>query len=678
MRVKPFQKRLIFSALIIVAMTLAACSGGSTPTPAATTAPTTGAGGAAPTPSAGSTSAAGSVPATGATQPASAPSTGGTSSANAKNPGTLIEGNIADPSSLDPNWAYDTASGEVIYNVYQTLLFYNKGSATTFVPMLATSWDVSKDGKTYTFHIRQGVKFQEGQTLTPEDVAYSLWRLMIQDRAGGPSWILLQPFFGLNVQTFQSDVVKAQYGGDFAKATQAVEQAVTFDNSAMTVTMHLKQPFGPMLETLAGYWASILSKSWAISHGGWNGDPATAQKYHDPAANADELFKIMNGTGPYEFVRWQPNQEVDLKANPNYWQTQPLWPGGPSGEPKETNVIIKDIPEWGTRFAALKAGDLDLAYVDQQYESQIDPLVGTACDANGNCNTSNAGQPFKVFKNLPSTQATTIFMNQAVNTTGGSNYLGSGKLDGNGIPANFFSDTNIRKAFNDCFDWNTYIKQVYFGEAQQAYGPIISGELGYNANQAHFSFDLNQCAADFKASTLKSADGKSLWDTGFYVQYVYNLGNDQRQAAGQLLAQELAKVNPKFKVSVVGEPFPVELADQTAGRLPLFMLGWLEDYHDPNDWVGPYLQTGGTYGGTQGFPKALQSQMDTLVTQAVTSTSDQTRASDYSQLQNLSYQNALDIFVVQPLNRQYLQNWVQGFYYNPALYTMNYFYALSK
>ena len=145
------------------------------------------------------------------------------------------------------------------------------------------------------------------------------------------------------------------------------------------------------------------------------------------------------------------------------------------------------------------------------------------------------------------------------------------------------------------------------------------------------------------------------------------------------MAANLLKVNPKFHLQVVGEPFALELKDQVAGRLPIFMIGWLEDYHDPQDWVVPYLATGGTYSGSQFFPADLQTQLDQLITQGVQTSDEQARAAVYSQLQNLSYENALDIFVVQPEVRVYLQDWVKGYYYNP-IYSNNefYYYSMSK
>ena len=634
----------------------------------------------ATSPSGGATSPAGGAQAS--ATPATLPAAG-TGPSAIKNPTTIVEATYGDPSSLDPAWAYDTASGQVIFNVYETLVFPKKDSTTEFVPMLATKWDVSPDGKTYTFTIRQGVKFHEGQDLTPEDVAYSLRRGMIQDRAGGPQWILLQPFFGLDVQSFQDDVVKKQFNNDWTKAAQAVEQAVTFDNNAGTVTLHLKQPYGPMLQILSGTWAAIVSKPWVIQQGGWDGTPANAEKFHDPAAEKDELFKVMNGTGPYKLTRWAPSEEVDLQANPDYWLKTPLWDGGPSGPAKIQNVIIKDVSEWGTRFSMLQTGDADFATVDRQYIAQVDPLVKEICDYKTNqCTTANPNGSLRLYKGLPTVIGDVIFMNEGVNVTGGNNTLGTGKLDGNGVPADFFTDIHIRKAFNYAFDWNTYIQQVWNGEAEQMLGPIINGELGFNANQAHYSFDLNKAADEFKAATLKSADGKSLWDTGFYMQFVYNTGNDQRRVGGEILKANLAKINPKFKIAVVDEPFPVFLKDQVAGRMPLFMLGWQEDYHDPQDWVSPFLVSGGTYGGTQHFPADVQAQMDKLINEAVQSTDPNTRAQMYGQLQNLAYENALNIFVVQRQERHYEQLWMKGWYYNPtypgASPVGEYYYTQSK
>ncbi|MFL5733550.1 MAG: ABC transporter substrate-binding protein [Chloroflexia bacterium] len=666
------------SLLLIITFLLSACTLGQEPTPTPVVAPapsqSTPASSPAPTQAAQET-----VAATDTAPAAVAPTTAPLA---IKNPDTLVEATTADVQTLDPSWLYDTSSYEVVFQVYESLLMTRRESTSQFVPLLATKWDASSDGKTYTFDIRKGVKFHQGQDLTPEDVAYSIWRGTMQDRSGGPQWIMLQPLFGLDVLSFKDGVVAKQHNNNWVSACEAVKKAVTFDNSAGTVTLHLKQPYGPMLQILTGPWASIVSKSWVSGLGGWNGDCATAEKYNDPKAEADELFKVMNGTGPYKFDRWKHSEEIALTRNDNYWLKEPLWQGGPSGPAQVKNVLIKIIPEWGTRFTTLKNGDADFAVVDPQYISQADPLVKETCDNNGGCAETNPSGLLRLHKNLPSVSADGIFFTQAINTVGGNDRIGSGKLDGSGIPADFFSDIHVRKAFNYCFDWDIYIKQVWHGEAEQALGPIINGELGFDPSQAHYSLDLDKCAAEFKAASLKSPEGKSLWDTGFTLQYVYDTGTDNRKVAAQILQGNLAKVNPRFKLTIAEEPWPSVLKELTDGRLPIYMINWIEDFHDPHDWVFAYLSSGGAFSGTQHFAKDLQDRLDSLITKGIETTAPQEREKIYKELQNAAYENALDIFAEQPQLRRYEQPWVKGWYYNPTYpgsgYPGTYFYVLSK
>jgi peptide/nickel transport system substrate-binding protein len=111
----------------------------------------------------------------------------------------FVYATIGGVDTMDPAYAYDTASGEVLQNViYETLIAFDGESTTEFVPVLATEWTVSDDGMTYRFKIREGVTFHEGQTLTPADVEYSIERGMVQDYGGGPQWMIYEPLLGLH------------------------------------------------------------------------------------------------------------------------------------------------------------------------------------------------------------------------------------------------------------------------------------------------------------------------------------------------------------------------------------------------------------------------------------------------------------------------------------------------
>src|SRR5574338_1215197 len=165
----------LFSLLVVLSMVLAACGAPATSAPAQTQAPTTGGE---------------------ATQAPEQPTTSGPSSSD---PTTYFRPTFGDPETLDPALDYETAGGEIVSNVYETLVWYNKDKAAEFIPQLAESWEISDDGLTYTFHIRQGVKFHEGGDLTPSDVAYTFQRGLLQGSTASPQWLLTEPFYGIGI-----------------------------------------------------------------------------------------------------------------------------------------------------------------------------------------------------------------------------------------------------------------------------------------------------------------------------------------------------------------------------------------------------------------------------------------------------------------------------------------------
>ncbi|MGB2965336.1 MAG: ABC transporter substrate-binding protein, partial [Anaerolineales bacterium] len=114
----------------------------------------------------------------------------------ADDPGTLIQTTIGEPETYDPAWMYDTASSEAIMQMYEPLIFMDREDYSKFVPAIAESWEFSDEGATITFKIRSGVKFHNGDELKASDVAYALWRGLLQDRAGGPQWMFWEPIMG--------------------------------------------------------------------------------------------------------------------------------------------------------------------------------------------------------------------------------------------------------------------------------------------------------------------------------------------------------------------------------------------------------------------------------------------------------------------------------------------------
>jgi peptide/nickel transport system substrate-binding protein len=590
-----------------------------------------------------------------------------------KNPDSLIYGTIAEPDSLDPAYQYDTASYSPLFNVYEGLLFYKREKVDEFVPVLATKMpEISDDGRTYTFTLREGIKFHEGGDLTPEDVAYTFWRGMLQDRSGGPQWVVLEPLTGYYAINDIADEM-----GDLA-ACEYIKTTVVPDNENWTVTFNLPEPFGAFLNIIASGWGVAMDKEWVGEMGGWDGDCATWRDWHDPEDVESELYQAMNGTGPYKFDHWTPGEELVLVRNDDYWLTEPLWEGGPSGPAAIERAVWKFVTEWGTRYAMFEAQDIDMMYVPRQYASQADGLVRDQWDAIDVSDPSkmtvlNENGIARSFINLPGVNAADVFFNQNVNVEGGNPYLGNGELDGNGIPPDFFSDEHVRKAFNYCFDFDTYIEEAWLGEAMQRRGPIISGILGFNPDQEVFTYDLAKCEEEFKLAW----DGE-LWDTGFFLVTVYNSGNDQGRTAAEIMEANVESINDNFHISVLDVPFATML-DQTVGRrLPLFIIGWIEDYHHPHNWVHVYMHSSGAWAQFQTLPEEQLERYDAKIAECLALPFGPEAEACYFELQAMAVDDVIDIFMSQATGRNYQQLWVQGYYFNAVYPDPMWVYRFSK
>jgi peptide/nickel transport system substrate-binding protein len=551
----------------------------------------------------------------------------------------------------------------------------------TEVPSLENG-GISEDGTVYTFNIREGVTFHDGAELTPSDVAYSFQRGLLQSDPNGPQWLLLEPILGYVSGDVTEGIQEGAFAGDpeglkagatpeeLAATCELVKAAIVADDAAGTVTFNLAQPWGPLLATLAGTWGSVIDQDWAAAQGSWDGDCATWQDHYAPGAENTPIGAVMNGTGPYMLDHWTPGEEYVLTANPNYWRAEgdAMWEGGPSGIAPLQTVIVSLVDEWGTRFAALQAGDAASVTINPADRPQVDPLVAEVCLADGTCTpTENEGGYLRKWDDLESTSRTDLFLTW--NVAEGSPYVGSGQLDGNGIPMDFFSDVNVRKAIATCFDYETYIAEVQLGEGVRNNGPIIKNMLGYNEDGPMYEYDPEACAG-----YLAEAWGGVLPETGFRFQAAFNTGNTGRQTIGEILQAELGAINELYQVETIGLPWPTMLRQFRASQLPVVASGWVEDIHDPHNWVQPY--TYGTFGGRQGLPEDIIAKYQELASAAVTESDPAVREQMYFDIQQQFYDDALSVILSQQTGARYEQMWVNNWFYNAAL-PGTYYYGMS-
>jgi peptide/nickel transport system substrate-binding protein len=463
-----------------------------------------------------------------------------------------------------------------------------------------------------------------------------------------------------------------------------IKQAVEYDDEARTLTFHLKEPFAPFMQILTQGWGVPMDMEWMVEQGAWDGDCANWVPYHDPNAEDSVIFDIENGTGPFKLEYWKPLDEISAVRFDDYWRTEPMWEGGPSGPAYYDRVIEKTVNEWGTRFAMFQAGDIDWNYVPTQYVDQIDPLVAEDCDyKTGECTPLNAGGQFRRYKDMPGTGSVDFFF--VMDIPQESSYIGSGRLDGGGIPSDFFADPNIRQAFSACFDYDTYIAEVEKGEALARNGPIIWDMTGHDPEDPPTpKYDPAACEAYFKMSDLDhdgvpaGEDEDDVWETGFYMMLAYNLGNDQRRVAAEMLKAGIEALNEKFTIDILALPWPAYLKQYQATYIPLYRIGWGEDYHHPHNWVQPFLSSAGAYGTALGLPEDLQNQFDTMIAEAKSIPDPTEQHEAYKAIQRLANEQMTSLWGVQPTDRQYHPLWLQGYFRNTSMDICPFAYGLSE
>ena len=358
-----------------------------------------------------------------------------------KNPDTFTTVSIGDPQELDPAHAYDTASGAVIMNAYETLVWYERERTDKLKPMLATevptqaNGGISPDGLTYTFNIRQGVKFHDGSTLTADDVVFSIKRLVVMNLADGPAWMYTEILNESGIQKID------QY----------------------TVQFTLTESAPRFLSIMAYNAAAILSQNWVASRG--CGDPIEG-------VPCENIERDVMGTGPYKFVKWVPDQYVLMEYHPDYWAgwsaSDRKAQGYPDGFIK--TVYMKKNNDKDSRILELLAGDADFAYVPIADRDKIDGKDG-----------------IRIMEGQPTFSMGFIGFNQDIQNWGQT-----------APSSDFFADINVRKAFCYSFPYQQFITDELDDHALKPKGPVPAGMLGYNENGPEYELDLEQAEYYFK------------------------------------------------------------------------------------------------------------------------------------------------------------------------------------
>jgi peptide/nickel transport system substrate-binding protein len=236
-------------------------------------------------------------------------------SADATPGGTLRYARASDSDNLDPVTNDGNVNIWVFMNVYDQLLKVTLDGAN-LEPGLAEKWEISDDGLTYTFHLRQGVKFSDGTPMKASDVKYSLERA-----ANDPA----------QTWTFTLTALKRGASSD-PNVPGPVEGITAPDDN--TIVIEIAQPWAPFLSDLAMFNCSIISEAFA-------------------SGNEQRLTQEMMGTGPFMLQEWKKGESITLNKNPNYWET---------GLPFLDQVVLNVVPDDNNRILQLQGGEIDAIY----------------------------------------------------------------------------------------------------------------------------------------------------------------------------------------------------------------------------------------------------------------------------------------------------------------------------
>jgi peptide/nickel transport system substrate-binding protein len=235
--------------------------------------------------------------------------------ADARFGGTYRRALVNNPATLDPAFVSDIYSRTVVMQISKGLVQFD--AHLNPIPAIAEFWEASRDGRIWTFTLRQGVKFHHGREVTAQDFVYSFTRLL-SPKALGPVTDFLRRIQGAD------EFIEGKAG--------RVQGLKVIDR--YTLQLALKEPFAPSLTVLGLANAAVVPQEEVERLG-------------------EGFARAPVGAGPFKLVRWEPGGEIVLAANEHYYE----------GRPFLDTVVFKIGGTFEQTFAQFLAGNLDEAII---------------------------------------------------------------------------------------------------------------------------------------------------------------------------------------------------------------------------------------------------------------------------------------------------------------------------
>jgi peptide/nickel transport system substrate-binding protein len=527
--------------------------------------------------------------------------------------GTIIEGNFGgDVKTMNPILASDTASQRIISLTQIGFLGVDvdKGAYAPNEPgALVKNWDVSADGKTYTFHLRNDLVWSDGTPITSADVLYT-WKAI---QAAGKGTVD-SPLAYVLAAPGQSGITDVQ-------APDANTVVVTFSSSECTA--------------LGEASALIPAPTQAL--------PADVTQLNDADYNLNPTVT----SGPFTFGEFRPGEQVTVNGNPSYKDAI-------KGVVEPTSYIYKNVPDANVEVDQFLAGQLNLLDTPavarradiRASKSQVYSYTGDAWDYLA-FNTADPTNP-----------------QNALDDKGNPIDQGHHPL---------FGDVAVRQALSHAIDVNAIIKAALFGEGTQMSSFLIPSSWANDKSLAPITYDTKLAgqmldAAGFidddnDPSTPRVAKGAKYAPDGTKFEFTLytNDGNARRTAIGQLVQDQLAQIGVKVDFQTID--FNTLLDIMNGQTFDAIILGWRNGYPDDPDATSLFTPTGDVVGSGNNFTSYSNPEFTKLNAQAksVAGCATADRAPIYQQMEKIM-QNDVPYVWLEAQNGMYAAGPnVQGF-----------------
>jgi peptide/nickel transport system substrate-binding protein/oligopeptide transport system substrate-binding protein len=404
------------------------------------------------------------------------------------------------PSTLDPALLTDIYGGAVVRQIFDALIQFDAHLKP--LPALAEFWEASWDGRIWTFTLRRGVMFHHGREVTAHDVVYSFTRL-------------LNPRKPVPV----AEIFRCIQGAkEFMQGkTYNVEGLKALDRYTLQIV--LEEPLASSLVVLGLAHAAVVPREEVEKRG-------------------EQFGRAPVGTGPFKFVRWEPNQEIVLEAHDRYYE----------GRPFLDTVVFKIDSSIEETFAEFLQGNLEETIIPSRKTEEV-----------------RADPKYRQYQQLRISTLSLLYI-------------------GFNTRIEPFDDKRVRQAFNYAVNKEAIVQEITRRGGLPATGALPPEMFGYDPDRQGYSYHPE------KAKRLLAEAGYPD-GVGFPVVQLWSVSKaDSTKAELAAYQRYLAELGVQVQIHFAPDwPTYQKMLEQ--GQLPMFRLSWYADIPDPDNFLVPLLHS---------------------------------------------------------------------------------------